>query len=358
VKPWQKSKIFSNAYAAKLTAKAGHSSGFVCDFARGTTCLKNPRYYNAANLIDPAAPGFRLHFVITQLTGAALVCSSLAIFRARAGTTNLPIGFCTDDFAAAKAAGFDFAEVRIREFVKLSDEEFSNFAAHCKATGLPTLTSYWFLPPDLKVVGPDVQTNEVMNYLQKALDRCQALGVKIIVWGSGDARRAPDGFSREEAFQQLVALGKRIAPEAQKRGILIVAEPLRKAESNTINSAAEGLKWVEAVNHPNFQLLVDIYHMTEEGEDAAIIVRAGSHIRHVHMSNPRGRIFPLRADEFDYQPFFQALNKISYQGTISIEASTDHLNEEGSKAMEFIRNAYAAAGREVAKAAALPTAVK
>jgi hypothetical protein len=47
--------------------------------------------------------------MITRLTGAALVCSSLTIFRARADTTNLPIGFCTDDFAAAKAAGFDFA---------------------------------------------------------------------------------------------------------------------------------------------------------------------------------------------------------------------------------------------------------
>src|ERR1017187_505811 len=296
--------------------------------------------------------------MIMRLTSAALVCSSLAIFRARAGTTNLPIGFCTDDFAAAKAAGFDFAEVRIREFVKISDAEFAKFAANCKATGLPTLTSYWFLPTDLKVVGPDVQTNEVMKYLQKAFDRCQALGVKIIVWGSGDSRRAPEGFSREEAFQQLVALGKRIAPEAQKRGIIIVAEPLRKAESNTINSAAEGLKWVEAVGHPNFQLLVDIYHMTEEGEDAAIIVRAGSHIRHVHMSNPRGRVFPLRAEEFDYQPFFGALNKIGYQGTISIEAKTDQLNEEGPKAVEFIRAAYADAGEQVKKAAASPVSAK
>jgi sugar phosphate isomerase/epimerase len=281
------------------------------------------------------------------LLAGALVLNSI-IFSAHAGSTNLTNGYATADFAAAKAAGFEFAEVRIREFMKLSDEDFARFADRCRSNGLPLTTAYWFFPLDLKVVGPDVHMDQVTNYLEKALDRCRKLGVKIIVWGSGDARRAPDGFSKDKAFDQLVALGKLLAPEAKKRGITIVAEPLRKAESNTINSAAEGLKWVEAVDHPNFQLLVDIYHMTEENEDASIIVKAGPHIAHIHMSNPINRVFPLRADEFDYTPFFKALNKIGYHGTVTLEAKTDDLAKEGPEAIAFIRNAYAAAG-QVAK---------
>jgi len=273
----------------------------------------------------------------------------LYIAPAQAETNHLLVGYCTTDLAGAKAAGFDFTEARIREFNRLSDADFTNFAAASKAVGLPQLTGYWFFPGDLKVVGPDVHTNDVINYVEKALDRCQTLGVKTIVWGSGDSRRAPEGFSRETAFQQLVALGKRFAPEAQKHGITIVAEPLRKAESNTINSAAEGLQWVEAVSHPNFQLLVDIYHMTEEKEDTAIIVQAGSHIHHVHMSNPHERVFPLRAEEFDYQPFFLALAKVGYQGTVSIEAKTANLAVEGPKAVEFIRTSMSAAARQVSK---------
>jgi sugar phosphate isomerase/epimerase len=274
---------------------------------------------------------------------------NLTLLPARAETTNLSIGYCTADFAAAKAAGFDYGEIRIREFVRLSDEEFEQFTTRCREIGLPARTGYWFLPADLKIVGPDVRTNEVWNYLQKAFDRCQKLGVRTIVWGSGDARRYPEGFSRDAAFQQLVALAQRVAPEAQKRGIVLVAEPLRQAESNTINSAAEGLKWVEAVDRPNFQLLVDLYHMTEENEDPAIIVQAGAHLRHVHLSNPRGRVFPLSAEEFDYAPFFRALNRIGYHGTISIEAKTDHLEAEGPKAIAFIRSAAAAAGGQPAK---------
>ena len=286
---------------------------------------------------------------MTRFLSACVLVLNLIIFSARAGDTNLTIGFATTDLAAAKAAGFDFAEVRIREFMKLSDGDFVKYAADCRTNGLPLTTAYWLLSKDLKVVGPDVKMDEVTNYLEKALDRCQRLGVKFIVWGSGPARQVPDGFSRDKAFGQLVALGKFLAPEAQKRGIIICAEPLRKAECNIINSAAEGLQWVGAVGHPNFQLLVDLYHMTEENEDMAIIVKAGPRIAHVHMSNPRGRVLPLSADEFDYMPFFKALNRIGYHGTMTIETAKVNLAQDGPKAIKFIRAAYAEAGRQVAK---------
>jgi D-psicose/D-tagatose/L-ribulose 3-epimerase len=269
---------------------------------------------------------------------------SLIVFPVRADSTNLTIGYCTGNIAAAKAAGFDFAEVPVSEFMKLSDDGFETFAAGCRGNGLPVTAAYMFLPADLKVVGPEVHLEAVTNYFIKALDRCQRLGVKTIAWGSGASRRTPDGFSREEAFAQLVALAKYVAPEARKRGIVIVAEALRRAESNTINTAAEGLKWVEAVNDPNFQLLVDPFHMTQENEDVAIIVKAGKHIAHIHFSNPQGRGFPSSADTFDYTPFFRALHQIGYHGTISIEAKTGDLAKDGPVAIKFIRAAYAAAG--------------
>ena len=282
-------------------------------------------------------------------TFALVAAVSLSTFSARADGTNLTIGYCTGDLAAAKAAGFDYAEIRIREFARLSEEDFAKFAARYQAAGLPTTTAHWFFPAEMKVVGPDVHTNEVMSYLQMAFARCQKLGVKIVVWGSGDSRRAPEGFSRDEAFQQLVALAKRITPDAQKHGLVIVAEPLRKAESNTINSAAEALQWVEAVNDPNFELLVDIYHMAEENEDPAIILKTGSHLKHVHMSNPVGRVFPLRTEEYDYAPFFKALNQVGYRGLISIEAKTDNLAKDGPQAIAFLRAEYTSAGKPSVK---------
>lgn len=275
----------------------------------------------------------------TRFVFLLAVILPLATLSTRADSTNLTIGYATSDFAAAKAAGFDYAEVRIRDFMKYPDAVFAQFAASSRSNGLPLTTGNLFLPPELKVVGPGVKMNAVTNYFIKALDRCHALGVTKIVWGSGESRRAPEGYSREQAFDQLVALAKFLAPEAKKRGIVVVVEPVRKAESNTINTAAEGLRWVEAVNHPNFELLVDIFHLTEENEDAAILVKAGAHLQHIHMANPKGRVFPLSAEEFDYAPFFGALKKIGYHGTITIEAKTEKLSDEGPKAIKFLRAA-------------------
>jgi len=150
----------------------------------------------------------------------------------------------------------------------------------------------------------------------------------------------PDGFSKDEAFQQLVDFGRRIAPEAGARGITVTIEPLRRQATNIINSAGEGLRLVEAINDPNFQLMVDFYHLASEQEDPSIIPRASAHIRHLHMANPTGRVFPRKWEEFDYAPFFAALQKIGYNGRISVEASTQDFTTDAPLAIALLRRAF------------------
>jgi D-psicose/D-tagatose/L-ribulose 3-epimerase len=187
------------------------------------------------------------------------------------------------------------------------------------------------------VVGPEIDKKKEMEYVGKAFDRAQKLGLKTIVFGSGESRKMPDGFSKDEAFKQLVDFAKRIAPEAKKRGIVVAVEPLQTGETNTINTAAEGLKWVKAVGHPNFQLMVDFYHLSLEKEDPAILVTAKNNLKHIHIANPNKRLFPQSADEFDYSAFFANLRKINYQGGISVEGRANDFDTEGPKALAFLR---------------------
>jgi sugar phosphate isomerase/epimerase len=181
-----------------------------------------------------------------------------------------------------------------------------------------------------------------MAYVKKAFARLNRLGVKILCFGSGGARRVPEGFPKEEAFKQLVDFGKRIAPEARAQGITVVIEPLRRQETNIINTAGEGLALVQAVNDPNFELLIDFYHLASEKEDPAIILTARDHIRHLHMANPQGRVFPLTWEEFDYAPFFANLRQIGYAGRISVEASSKDIPAEGPQAIALLRRAFVA----------------
>jgi sugar phosphate isomerase/epimerase len=193
----------------------------------------------------------------------------------------------------------------------------------------------------MKITGPDINKDEEAAYFQKALDRVSRLGVHTVVVGSGTARQYPEGFPKEEAFRQLVDFFKRLAPEARTRQIVIAIEPLRREESNIINSMGEGLALIDAVNDPNVQLNLDFYHLEMVHEDPAIILKAGSHIAHVHMANPNNRVFPLRWDEYNYGPLFENLRKIGYDKEISLEGATKDFAGEAPKAIAFLRSAMA-----------------
>jgi len=280
---------------------------------------------------------------------ALLVCLiAVACASASAATQagrNL-IGYCVGlkGLEAAKAAGFDYVELGVTEIAALSDADFEAAAAHVKAVGIPTPNANLFLPSTMRLTGPQpTDPDTELAYVRKAFQRLAGLGVTIVCFGSGGARRVPDGFPQEQAFQQLVAFGKRIAPEARANGITVVIEPLRRQESNIINTAAEGLALVEAIDDPNFQLLIDFYHLASEHEDPAIILRAASHVRHLHMANPTGRVFPLQWDEYDYTAFFANLRAIGYAGRMSVEASSKDLPAEAPRTIALLRRAFAGA---------------
>jgi sugar phosphate isomerase/epimerase len=275
-------------------------------------------------------------FAIAALTGA------LAVAGIAGQTRGVRVGFCTPlaNIEAAKAAGFDYVELSTSEIAALSDDDFARAAARIRDNGLPVPAMNLFLPAALKVTGPAIDRDQQMTYVKRAFARQQQLGTTIVVFGSGGARRVPDGFSKDEGFQQLVEFGRRIAPEARARGITVAIEPLRPEETNIINSAAEGLALVNAIGDPNFQLMVDFYHLASVKEDPSIIARARDHIRHLHMANPQGRVFPRDASEYDYTPFFAALRTIGYDGRISVEASAKDLKADAPPAIALLRKAF------------------
>ena len=236
-----------------------------------------------------------------------------------------------------KAAGFEFAEIGLRNAVALSDAEFDQLVARVKALGLPVLAAINFLPPELKVVGPDVDKAKQDEYLGRAFARAQRLGLKVIVFGSGKSRSYPAGFAPKEAFAQLVEFGKRATRLAQKHKLAIGIEPLGPEEASTINKVAEAVELARKVGNPAFGLTVDYYHLSQAGEDPAVLIGARKRLHHVRIANPAGRAFPLAATESSYAAFFDALKRIGYRGGIGIEARTGTVTEQGPASAAFLR---------------------
>jgi D-psicose/D-tagatose/L-ribulose 3-epimerase len=269
-----------------------------------------------------------------------VLVGSFTLWQATAlATPDIQIGRCANpkDLESSAQMGFDYVELPVRELATMTDEAFAAFQTERTRVALPTPVGNLFLPSELHLTGAETDPKAQQAFVEKALSRAAAAGLKIVVFGSGGARKVPDGFSQKKAFSQLVAFGKKAAIIAKKHGITIAVEPLRKQECNIINTASEGLKLVKAIAHPNFQLMVDLYHMASEQEDPAIIIKAKKHIRHFHIANPTGRRYPLDAKEFDYEPFFKAVREIGYTGGISVEASSDDPLKEAPRTIALLR---------------------
>ncbi len=258
----------------------------------------------------------------------------------RCARFRLAIARSLKEIDAAKAAGFDYLELRTSEIAALSDADYEKLVEKVNRLKISVPVTYLFIPGSIKLTGPKIDKEQQMNYVMKAFERVSRLGARLITFGSGVARQVPAGFSKEEAFKQLIEFCQRIGPEAKARNLTIVIEPQRKQECNIINSAAEGFELIKAVNHPNIQLMVDFYHLAEEKEDPDIIIKAKDHIRHLHMANPTGRVFPLKWEEYDYGKFFENLRQIGYDQRISIEAGTKDFPKEAPQAIAFLRRAF------------------
>lgn len=175
-----------------------------------------------------------------------------------------------------------------------------------------------------------------MAYARRALARAARLGARIIVFGSSAAKNVPEGFPHEAAWQQIVALLRQLGPVAAGHDLVIVIEPLNRLESNIVNLAAEGLRLVAEVNHPNVQLLIDFYHLMMEREDPDIIVRAGPAIRHLHFAEGDARRFPSAIGNAASR-FFDLMRHIGYAGRCSIEALTEDFPSDAAQALHVLR---------------------
>lgn len=275
------------------------------------------------------------YFFLIFTTGFSISCASQ-----KNNTASIEIGICTNFSNAAimLPLGYTYVEEGVRRFLVPADteEKFNNLLEEATHSPLPVKACNSFIPGDLKSVGTEAVHSEILTFAETAFRRARKAGVEIIVFGSGGSRSIPDGFSRDEALRQFIDLSRKMASIAAKYKITVVLEPLNASECNFINSVAEGGEIVRQINHPNFQLLADIFHMSVENESPENIVTYGKLIKHVHIAEKQDRAVP-GTHEQDFSPYFHALRKINYKGRISIEARWNDMETQAPKAIETIR---------------------
>ena len=231
------------------------------------------------------------------------------------------IGICVglDKLNEAHEAGYAYVESGVATLLPDQDDAaFAPVKAQILAAPIPVEAFNGFLPGTLKVTGPEVDLAAVGRYMDVALRRAAEVGAKIVVFGSGGARCAPEGFPHDQAWAQFDVAARLAAETAQRYDITIALEPLLKRACNFFNRVEEGAAMVDRVNHPRLRLLTDLYHISAEEEPFANIVAAGKRLVHVHLATPA---IPETGEgvAYDFAGFFKALYAAGYHDRASVE---------------------------------------
>ena len=244
------------------------------------------------------------------------------------------------------AAGADYAEAGFSSLMGKSLDQVRARAAQLEKAGVSLESMNVLFPGDIRLTGPQADFSAVDSYLEENLPKAQALGVKVVVFGSGGARRVPEGFPQEEAFAQLVELCREhIAPAAAAHGITCCVEPLNQKETNILTTSGECFRLVEAVNHPNLQLLVDLYHFDLAQEPLSEIADYRDHLLHTHIASAtNSREIPMSGDGENYAAFFQALKNIGYTGRMSLEGNISQGLPQIKTSLSYVKSLAQEAG--------------
>lgn len=143
-----------------------------------------------------------------------------------------------------------------------------------------------------------------------------------------------------QGYRNSAAALNRLGETARQAGVELTLEVVNRYETNIINTARQGLSFLNEIAHENVHLHLDSYHMNiEESSMFEPILEAGSRVRYVHIGEShRGY---LGTGTVDFDSMFRALALINYDGPMVFESfSNTVVSDELSNTLGVWRNLW------------------
>lgn len=124
-------------------------------------------------------------------------------------------------------------------------------------------------------------------------------------------------FDPALALVNLRAAADRLLPY----GATVLLEPLTDGENGAypLRTAADALRVLDEADRPNLKLLLDTYHLTNNGEDLLKLIEDhADRIGHVQLADSPGRHEP-GTGHIDFRAVLGALDAAGYTGGIAAE---------------------------------------
>jgi D-psicose/D-tagatose/L-ribulose 3-epimerase len=133
---------------------------------------------------------------------------------------------------------------------------------------------------------------------------------------------------------------RRLGARGEQLGVQLGIEVVNRYESNLINTAQQGLDYLDEVGSDNVTLHLDTYHMNIEERDLySPLVTAGSRLGYAHVGESHRGYLGSGTVHFD--SFFRGLDSVGYDGPVVFESfSSAIVHEDLSNMLAIWRNLW------------------
>lgn len=127
---------------------------------------------------------------------------------------------------------------------------------------------------------------------------------------------------KQRTWERSVEAMKEIAKIAQDCGVVCAIEIVNRYEHFLLNTAAEGIAFCDAVDHPYCKLLLDVFHMSIEEDNISDAIMRGQesgHLSCIHVGETNRRIPTGGPSNIDWKAFGGAIRQCGYAGPLVLE---------------------------------------
>jgi D-psicose/D-tagatose/L-ribulose 3-epimerase len=221
---------------------------------------------------------------------------------------------------------------------EVGSEERARIRGVAEEAGLPITGLHWLMvsPKGLSLTSPvEDLRRESSDYLVALADFCGDVGGEVMVLGSPQQRRVPEGETVEAATERFLTSVRPALDRAAERGVVISLEPLPPPEADLLLTLSEAAVLIERLNHPAAKTIFDVKSASWEGKPLGpLFEQFAGVVAHVH-ANDANRRGPGFGDT-DFRPILAAMEAAKYAGYVSVEVF-DYTPDPETIARESLR---------------------
>jgi len=231
--------------------------------------------------------------------------------------------------AVVSSLGYQGVELSTFHPVDYPDEQIAALSRKYRLPVVSLLSGWSHAHEGLSICHPDpVLRGRAVCRLNDYVGQAASLGSLLVVGlMQGLRSEEPDPAI---ANDRLVEGLRRVARNAESRGVRLLIEPVNHLQAGFIHSADEAAAVVERIGSPAVGYMLDTFHLNiEERSPLETIKTHGGRIRHFHLCETSAGL--LGTGHLDVAAVLSALGDAGYAGFVSVKVYRNAGWEEAAR---------------------------